>query len=113
MKILQQYPIKQYPKEDEGGEWKEFFNIEDIDATDNEAVATEGGCRSAEWLELREKVNISSFLWLKLQEHHIITSSKMMLIKNYCVPLQRPRKDDGETLHCCMPRGQEWRKLLS
>ena len=41
---LQQYPIKQYPKEDEGGEWKEFFNIEDVDATDNEAVATEGGC---------------------------------------------------------------------
>ena len=41
---LQQYPIKQYPKEDEGCERKEFFNIEDVDATDNEAVATEGGC---------------------------------------------------------------------
>lgn len=38
---LQQYPIKQYPKEDEGCGWKEFFNIEDVDATGIEAVNTE------------------------------------------------------------------------
>ena len=30
----------------------------------------------------------------------------MIQIRNYFVPLQHPRKDDGETLRCCLRNGR-------